>query len=103
MLCALLFLHELGLIHRDLKPENVLLTNDGCKLADLGLIINQREEAANTCLGTFDYMVRPLWPHLLVAPVALVATHSRVVCCHAKGIRVCRRSSVPNSCCVPAL
>ena len=58
VLCALLFLHELNLIHRDIKPENILLTNDGCKLADLGLVINQRDEVANTCLGTFDYMVR---------------------------------------------
>lgn len=57
ILCALLFLHELGLIHRDIKPENILLMADGCKLADLGLVINQREEVANTCLGTFDYMV----------------------------------------------
>lgn len=57
ILCALGFLHEMGLIHRDIKPENILLTADGCKLADLGLVINHREEAANTCLGTFDYMV----------------------------------------------
>jgi serine/threonine protein kinase len=57
MLCALMFLHELGLIHRDIKPENILLTSNGCKLADLGLVINHKEETANTCLGTFDYMV----------------------------------------------
>jgi serine/threonine protein kinase len=57
ILCALQFLHKLGLIHRDIKPENILLTSDGCKLADLGLVINHKEEAANTCLGTFDYMV----------------------------------------------
>lgn len=58
-LCAVDFLHGIGLIHRDIKPENILLTSDGSKLADLGLVINHRQEAANTCLGTFDYMVRP--------------------------------------------
>lgn len=60
VLCALLFLHELGLIHRDIKPENILLTGGGCKLADMGLVINHWEETANTCLGTFDYMARAL-------------------------------------------
>ena len=30
-------LHELGIAHRDIKPENVLLTEDGARLADLGL------------------------------------------------------------------
>ena len=59
ILCSLSFLHEMGLMHRDIKPENILLTSDGCKLADLGLVINHKEEAANTCLGTFDYMARP--------------------------------------------
>jgi serine/threonine protein kinase len=53
VLCALLCMHGLGLIHRDIKPENILLTDSGCKLADLGLVIDQREEAANTCLGTW--------------------------------------------------
>lgn len=61
ILCALGFLHEMGLIHRDIKPENILLTADGCKLADLGLVINHREEVANTCLGTFDYMAPELF------------------------------------------
>lgn len=56
-LCALDFLHEIGLIHRDIKPENILIAENGSKLADLGLVINQHKEPANTCLGTFDYMV----------------------------------------------
>ena len=38
------------------EAENVLLADDRCKLADLGLTISQVEEAANTCLGTYDYM-----------------------------------------------
>lgn len=58
ILCAVSFLHGIGLIHRDIKPENILLTRDGSKLADLGLVINHLEEPANTCTGTFDYMVR---------------------------------------------
>jgi serine/threonine protein kinase len=69
-LSALKFLHELGLIHRDIKPENILLTSDGCKLADFGLVINHIEESANSCLGTFDYMVR-CSPQIL----ALAHTH----------------------------
>eukprot|EP00892_Ulva_mutabilis_P001155 jgi/Ulvmu1/1103/UM106_0020.1 len=60
-LCALEFLHGLGLIHRDIKPENILLTGDGAKLADLGLVINHRDEPANSCLGTFDYMAPELF------------------------------------------
>lgn len=57
VLCAVKFLHDLGLIHRDIKPENILLTDDGAKLADLGLVISHRDEPPNSCLGTFDYMV----------------------------------------------
>jgi len=31
-------LHEAGIVHRDIKPANVLLTDDGAKLSDLGLV-----------------------------------------------------------------
>ena len=31
-------LHEAGIAHRDIKPANILLTDDGAKLADLGLV-----------------------------------------------------------------
>ena len=58
VLYALQFLHSIGLVHRDIKPENILLTEDGCCLADFGLAINQQDERPCMCLGTFDYMVR---------------------------------------------
>lgn len=31
-------LHEAGIAHRDIKPANVLLTDEGAKLSDLGLV-----------------------------------------------------------------
>lgn len=31
-------LHEAGIAHRDIKPANILLTDDGAKLSDLGLV-----------------------------------------------------------------
>lgn len=57
LLHALQFMHGFGLVHRDIKPENILLTSDGCCLADFGLSINQKVEKPSLCLGTFDYMV----------------------------------------------
>ena len=62
VLYALQFLHSIGLVHRDIKPENILLTEDGCCLADFGLAINQQDEKPCMCLGTFDYMVSWISP-----------------------------------------
>src|SRR3954453_18669988 len=50
-----------GLIHRDVNPYNILVTRDGvAKLTDLGLAIDQSEEAQVTrdgaTVGTFDYV-----------------------------------------------
>jgi serine/threonine-protein kinase len=50
-----------GLIHRDVNPYNILVTRDGiAKLTDLGLAIDQTEEAQVTregaTVGTFDYV-----------------------------------------------
>ena len=48
-------------MHRDIKPENILFARsaDGrltLKLADFGLAIDLRAEAAVTRAGTLDYM-----------------------------------------------
>jgi serine/threonine-protein kinase len=50
-----------GLIHRDVNPYNILVTRDGvAKLTDLGLAIDQTEQAQVTregaTVGTFDYV-----------------------------------------------
>ncbi len=50
-----------GLIHRDVNPYNILVTREGvAKLTDLGLAIDQSEEAQVTrdgaTVGTFDYV-----------------------------------------------
>jgi serine/threonine-protein kinase len=50
-----------GLIHRDVNPYNILVTREGvAKLTDLGLAIDQTEEAQVTregaTVGTFDYV-----------------------------------------------
>jgi serine/threonine protein kinase len=50
--------HTQGLIHRDLKPSNILITpNDHAKLLDLGLALEQGEEAAREVVGGHGYVV----------------------------------------------
>ena len=63
------------------RPENLLWAEDGCKISDFGLVINHREEVANTCLGTFDYMV------------SLPSTHSTCAC-------VCMQLAQPIVACI---
>src|SRR6266851_2701222 len=38
--------HQQGLVHRDLKPSNVMLTPEGVKLLDFGLVRFLAHEAA---------------------------------------------------------
>src|SRR5437660_1040810 len=50
-----------GLVHHDVNPFNILVTREGvAKLTDLGLAIDQTEEAQVTregaTVGTFDYI-----------------------------------------------
>lgn len=38
MLCALNFIHSVGIIHRDIKPSNILVDQDGhITICDFGL------------------------------------------------------------------
>jgi serine/threonine protein kinase len=45
-------LHEAGIVHQDIAPENVLLTEDGGRLADLGLAKVLQPGVTVTSLGS---------------------------------------------------
>ncbi|WCC43995.1 protein kinase [Tenacibaculum finnmarkense] len=61
ILNALEFLHNSGLVHRDLKPQNILKHNGTWKLADFGLISQDKEilsqtiTTSNNAFGTVMY------------------------------------------------
>lgn len=47
-------LHARDLLHRDIKPSNILRVNGVWKLADIGLLTEDRTEV--TALGTVEFM-----------------------------------------------
>ncbi|HAV62738.1 MAG TPA: hypothetical protein DCY13_10265 [Verrucomicrobiales bacterium] len=54
---ALAHLHGHGLIHRDLKPGNIIYVGGAAKLADIGLVTEQRTDARDVSLvGTEGYI-----------------------------------------------
>jgi len=63
IVCALSYLHELGIIYRDLKPENILLDSQGhIRLADFGLACcfnklgDDNSMRCQTVCGTPEYI-----------------------------------------------
>ena len=61
LLETLAYLHQAGVIHRDLKPENLFYTDQGLKIADLGIAhfqgtIGERATQTGTVLGTPVYL-----------------------------------------------
>jgi hypothetical protein len=54
VLAGVAALHAKGLLHRDVKPSNILRVNGVWKLADIGLITEDRTEV--TALGTVEFM-----------------------------------------------
>jgi len=52
ILCALKYMHSVGVVHRDLKPSNVLLNADcTLKLCDFGLARGVELEAGGDLTG----------------------------------------------------
>lgn len=54
LLSAVTCLHENGIVHRDIKPSNILCVGGVWKLADIGLLSEERPEM--TVVGTPDFM-----------------------------------------------
>ncbi|MFN8609068.1 MAG: FHA domain-containing serine/threonine-protein kinase [Vulcanimicrobiota bacterium] len=52
LLEALGYLHQHGVVHRDLKPANLYMTEQGLKVADLGIAHNSQTMANLTQTGT---------------------------------------------------
>lgn len=79
IVCALEYIHSLGIVYRDLKPENLMLSKEGhIKMADFGFAKELRDRTYTIC-GTPDYL----------APESLARTgHNKGVDWWALGILI---------------
>ena len=53
------YIHDEGFIHRDIKPANILLSSQGAKIADFGLVrseLDQFKTHSAAVIGTFAFM-----------------------------------------------
>jgi len=55
---ALVYLHKNNIIHRDIKPANIVLVQDICKVADVGVarVLNDGTDLTVSVTGSYAYM-----------------------------------------------
>lgn len=84
-------LHARGLLHRDIKPSNILRVDGTWKLADIGLITEDRTEV--TALGTVEFIP----PNGRIDKTADLYACGRVLYCLLTGLPARSFPTLPKS------